>query len=125
MPQTKRVSRLTNRVAPAITLERDRRRDRRGPVRRDARVTVTGGLLNGDQHRVTIRDASNTGSTFYLKDALPIGTKLQVVELIDDRPHRTFAGEVSRVRPISNGRHEMIVRYDMRVDKPEIVKILA
>ena len=125
MSRTKRVSRLSNYVAPAVTLERDRRRDRRGPVRRSAVVTCTGGLMDGERFDVTVRDCSNVGSAFYLREPLPVGTKLEVCELVDDRPHRRFSGEVTRVRPISNGRHEMTVRYDARVDKPEIVKTLG
>ncbi len=125
MARTKRVSRLSNYVAPAVTLDRDRRRERRGPVRREAQVTVLSGLARDEQYNVVTRDASTAGSSFYLKSPLPIGTRVKVVELVDERPHRTFEGEVTRARPISNGRHEMNVRYDLRLDKPEIVKALA
>ena len=125
MARTKRVSRLSNYIAPAVTLDRDRRRERRGPVRRQASVTVTAGLAAGDAYDVTVRDASMAGSCFYLKESLPVGTKVKVVELVDERPHRVFEGEITRSRPISNGRYEMNVRYDVRVDKPEIVKALA
>lgn len=125
MARTKRVSRLSNYVAPAVTLDRDRRRERRGPVRREAQVHVLTGLAGGEQYEVIMRDASTAGSAFYLKNALPIGCKVKVVELVEERPHRVFEGEVTRVRPISNGRHEMSVRYEQRLDKPEIVKALA
>ncbi len=125
MSQAKRVSRLTNSVAPAVTLDRDRRRERRGPVRRAAKVRVVAGLMTGDEFEVMVRDASQLGSAFYLREPLPVGTKLRVTELVDDRPHRTFDGEVTRARPISNGRHEMNVRYSERIDKPEILKALA
>lgn len=125
MARMKRVSRLSNYVAPAVTLDRDRRRERRGPVRREAQVTVLGGLAGGETYTVVTRDASTAGSSFYLKVALPIGARVRVVELVDERPHRSFEGEVVRSRPISNGRHEMNVRYDLRLDKPEIVKALA
>jgi hypothetical protein len=116
---------LTNRVAPAVTLDRDRRRDRRGPVRRAAKVEVVSGLARGESYDVTIRDASLSGSAFYLREALPVGTGVRVVELVDDRPHRTFEGEITRARPITNGRHEMSVRYTHRVDVPELVKTLG
>ena len=125
MSQPKRVSRLTNSVAPAVTLDRDRRRERRGPVRRAAKIVITSGLMNGDAYDVMVRDASQLGSAFYLREALPVGTKLRVTELVDERPHRTFEGEITRARPISNGRHEMNVRYSARIDKPEILKALA
>lgn len=125
MARTKRVSRLSNYVAPAVTLDRDRRRERRGPVRREAKVTVVSGLASGESYDVIMRDASTAGSSFYLKAALPIGARVRVTEVVDERPHRTFEGEVYRVRPISNGRHEMSVRYELRLDKPEIVKALA
>ena len=125
MTSAKRVSRLTNQVAPAVTLDRDRRRERRGPVRRQARVIVTAGLMNGETYDVTIRDASSAGSAFYQREALPVGTKVRVVELVDGRPHRTFEGEITRARPISNGRHEMNVRYAERIDVPELVKQLG
>jgi hypothetical protein len=108
-----------------VTLDRDRRRERRGPVRRAARVEVTGGLFAGETYDVTIRDASMAGSAFYLREALPMGTKVTLTELVDDRPHRTFAGEITRSRPISNGRHEMNVRYAERVDQPEVFKVLG
>ena len=125
MARVKRVNRLTNQVAPAVTLDRDRRRDRRGPVRRAAQVTLLSGLGKGETHKVISRDASTAGSAFFLKEQVPVGTKVQVVEMVDDRPHRTFEGEITRVRPISNGRFEMNVRYDLRTDKPEIVRALA
>ena len=125
MARIKRVSRLSNYVAPAVTLDRDRRRERRGPVRREAQVEVLGGMARGEQYTVVTRDASIAGSAFYLKSPLPIGTRVKVTELVDDRPHRSFEGEVTRVRPISNGRHEMSVRYELRLDKPEIVKALV
>lgn len=125
MARPKRVSRLTNQVAPAVTLDRDRRRERRGPVRRAAVVTELSGLGKGDEHNVITRDASTSGSSFYLKEQIPVGTKLKIVEIIDERPHRSFEGEVTRVRPITNGRYEMNCRYDVRLDKPEIVKALA
>ena len=125
MARTKRVSRLTNTVAPAISLDRDRRRERRGPVRRNAKVTVLSGLMQGDTYDVMTRDASALGSAFYLREAVPIGTRVKVVEMLDERPHRTFEGEIHRVRPITNGRFEMNVRYEKRIDKPEILKALA
>ena len=125
MARPKRVSRLSNYIAPAVTLDRDRRRERRGPVRRQAVVEITAGLAAGDRHDVTVRDASLVGSCFYLKESLPAGTKVKVTELVDERPHRVFQGEITRARPISNGRYEMNVRYDVRLDKPEIVKALA
>ena len=125
MARTKRVSRLSNYVAPAVTLDRDRRRERRGPVRRSAKVTVLSGLANGEQYEVITRDASTAGSSFFLRSPLPIGTRIRLVEIVDEKPHRSFEGEVVRSRPISNGRHEMNVKYDTRLDKPEIVKALA
>lgn len=125
MARMKRVSRLSNYVAPAVTLDRDRRRERRGPVRREAQVTVLSGIARDEQYTVTTRDASTAGSSFYLKSPLPIGTRVKIVELVEERPHRSFEGEVYRVRPISNGRHEMSVRYELRLDKPEIVKALV
>lgn len=125
MARMKRVSRLSNYVAPAVTLDRDRRRERRGPVRREAHVTVLSGVARDEHYVVTTRDASTAGSSFYLKSPLPLGTRVKVVEMVDERPHRSFQGEVIRSRPISNGRHEMNVRYDLRLDKPEIVKALA
>lgn len=125
MARMKRVSRLSNYIAPAVTLDRYRRRERRGPVRREAQVTVLTGIARNEQHTVVTRDASTAGSSFYLKTALPIGTRVRVVELVDEKPHRTFEGEVTRARPISNGRYEMNVRYELRLDKPEIVKALA
>ncbi|MEM1012551.1 MAG: PilZ domain-containing protein [Planctomycetota bacterium] len=125
MSRVKRVSRLSNQVAPAVTLDRDRRRERRGPVRRSAKVEVTSGLFGGEQFDVVIRDASLAGSAFYLKESLPVGTKLRLTEIIDERPHRAFVGEVTRTRPISNGRHEMNVRYAERTDVPEVFKVLG
>ncbi len=121
----KRVNRLSNTVAPAVVLDRDSRRQRRGPVRRSARVKVQGGLFGGESFDVTIRDASTAGSAFYLREALPVGTKVRVIELVDGRQHRTFDGEVCRSRPISNGRHEMNVRYSERKDVAEVVKQLG
>ncbi len=125
MPRTKRVSRLTNQVAPAVTLDRDRRRERRGPVRRAAKVSILSGHTAGEEFEVITRDASQAGSAFYLREAVSIGTKVRVTELVDERPHRTFDGEITRARPISNGRYEMNIRYLIRVDKPEILKALA
>lgn len=125
MARQKRVSRLSNFVAPAVTLDRDRRRERRGPVRREAQIEILSGLGAGERHDVITRDASTAGSSFYLRSVLPVGTRLRVTELVDERPHRIFEGEVFRTRPISNGRQEMSVRYEARIDKPEIVKALA
>ncbi len=86
MSRVKRVNRLSNTIAPAVTLDRDRRRERRGPVRRSAKVEVTGGLLSGEAFDVTIRDASLAGSAFYLKESLPVGTKVRLTEMVDERP---------------------------------------
>lgn len=98
------------RPRPVVTLGQtapERRRDMRKPLHAKATLFVIDGALANTQHEIMTRDMSFAGVSFLLKDELHVG---QTVRLVSENG-KTHMCEVIRSRPLSNGKHEMAVKF--------------
>ena len=100
---------------PAITLpptlDNDRRRDHRKPMQTKATVTILDGPLANTKHEVLTRDMSFSGVSFLPKDSLAVGSSCRLEMVLNGHGLQSFVCEVTRSRPLSNGRHEMAVQF--------------
>ena len=97
-------------TAPATrppTDRTDRRRDNRKSTHTKAVLVVLDGAGANARHEIMTRDCSLSGLSFLLRDALSVG---QLCRIDMPAAHGQLC-EVVRARPLSNGRHEMAVKF--------------
>jgi hypothetical protein len=111
-------------VKPAVTLQAvtpaaQQEHLGRGPLRGARRVSprpaavleVLGGGGDGQQFNVITRDSAEGGVAFMLKRELPIGQACTLTPANATARVAAKSVEVTRCRPISQGRYECAVRY--------------
>jgi hypothetical protein len=104
--------------APAVSLDRERRREHRRPAIVKATVTVLDGAGSGASHDVMTRDLSDSGVSFLLRDGLNIGQNCRVT--LHNGKSVSYLAEVVRSRPLSTGKFEMAVVFRSVGDQAKI-----
>jgi len=89
----------------------ERRRDHRRPGQTRATLTVLDGALASTVHEIQTRDLSSGGVSFLLRESLAVGLNCRIDIQANGSSAQSWVCEVIRSRPLSNGKHEMAVRF--------------
>ena len=97
-------------ASPVLLGARERRRDVRRPIQAKATVTVLDGPGAGAAHEVQARDLSLSGISFLLREPLAVGQTCRI-DMHNSAMLTSHVCEVVRARLLSNGRHEIGVKF--------------
>ena len=103
-----------NNTPPVRGSGSERRREHRRPMQSKAVLTVLGGPMADSTHEILTRDLSDDGVSFLLRDSLSVGQRCRIDISSNGGPAQSYLCEVVRTRPLSNGKHEMAVKFRSR-----------
>ncbi|WP_428938735.1 PilZ domain-containing protein [Fontivita pretiosa] len=112
--QTQPPGRIPSPSNPAtIRIGSERRREMRRLAQTKAILTVLDGPLANTTHEIMTRDLSLSGVSFLLRQPLAIGQvcRLDILSNGSSGSRASHLCEVVRSRPLSNGKHEMAVKF--------------
>src|SRR4051812_18233401 len=104
----------SSNTPPVRSSGSERRREHRRPMQSKAVLTVLDGALANSTHDIMTRDLSTDGVSFLLPDSLSAGQSCRIDISSNGGPAQSYLCEVIRTRQLSNGKHEMAVKFRSR-----------